>query len=469
MIRSLVAQLLERGIYFAHNERQELPTELPADFASYRVVAFDDETYKRVRQQPETWKKLEQFAAGSGLVFRLVDPSEGAQKTSLVAYDIQNDEQAGMMALHGRLTGDHPELLRRQLDRPDETILRELSAENSRRVNALRSWGEFNNHYWWPTRLLAETGDTAARDNLCRAIRECSATMPSGVMGQSVAGLWGPAWLFRQTGEKEPLNRALAIFDRILEKRPRTMGVLNWHGFIDDPLGTLRSERDTGMGWEQPTVSMRHVNWAEALHMQCGPLASATRATGDDRYLSEALRLIAHFGRYNVDPKDGLVFHGTRDGEPVSGKWGRGHTHALYGMLFALEEMAEGDPRRKDVIEVIGRIGSGLRRVQDETTGLWRNETSMASSRLESSCTAGIVSVYGRCVTQGWLPKDEFLPMLRRGWTGLKRMYWRAGLAAQCRGTALGSSRYYVSRPQGWAPVPQLLMAGTVVARVSPH
>ena len=69
------------------------------------------------------------------------------------------------------------------------------------------------------------------------------------------------------------------------------MGGLNWNGFMDDPLG-LRSAQDQGMSWEQPTVAMRSTNWNEALHMQCGPLAAITRATGNRRYLDEALRLI---------------------------------------------------------------------------------------------------------------------------------------------------------------------------------
>ena len=467
MIRSLASQLLERGIFFAHNDRQELPAKLPEDFESYRVVALDGEVFAEVAQQPEVWKKLERFGADQGLVFRLIVAADGAPKASSVTYDIQNDEQVGMMALHGTLTAFHAGLERRQLARSDRTILGELSEENFKRVGSLRTWGEFNNHYWWPARALAESGDATARDNLMKAIRECSATMPTGVLGQSVAGLWGPSWLFRQTGEKEPLNRAVKILDRIVEKRPRTMGVLNWNGFTDDPLGSLRSTKDTGMGWEQPTVSMRAVNWAEALHMQCGPLAAATAATGDDRYLTEALRLIDHFGQHNVDPKDGLAFHGTRDGKPISGKWGRAQTHALYGMLFTVEEMNQDDPRRRRVLDVIARMGAGLRRVQDEATGLWPNEPSVASSRLESSCTAGIVCVYGRCITQGWLSKDDFQDMVRKGWQGLKRMYWRAGLAAQCRGTALGSSRYYVSRPQGWAPVPQLLMAAAIMSHLS--
>jgi len=243
------------------------------------------------------------------------------------------------------------------------------------------------------------------------------------------------------------------------------MGVLNWNGFMDDPLG-LRSAPDKGMSWEQPTVAMRSTNWNEALHMQCGPLAAIARATGNRRYLDEALRLIEHCGKYHLDPKDHLLFHATRAGRPASGKWGRGTTHALYGMLFTLEEMDAKDGARGGVIDVIDRLGEGLQKVQDAETGLWRNETSVSFARVESSCTAGIVYAYGRCLCEGWLPRAKYAPMVLRGWDGLKRMYWRKGLAAQCRGTAIGPTSFYVSRPQGWGAVPQLLMAAMMVSRL---
>ena len=35
----------------------------------------------------------------------------------------------------------------------------------------------------------------------------------------------------------------------------------------------------------------------------------------------------------------------------------------------------------------------------------------IALARLESSCTAGIVYVYGRCIAEGWLPRKDFEDM----------------------------------------------------------
>jgi rhamnogalacturonyl hydrolase YesR len=135
-------------------------------------------------------------------------------------------------------------------------------------------------------------------------------------------------------------------------------------------------------------------------------------------------------------------------------------------MMFTLEEMDAKDPKRQTILDVIHRLGQGLAKAQDPTTGLWRNEVSVPFARVESSCTAGIVYAYGRCILEGWLPREQYEPMVLRAWEGLRRMYWSKGLAAQCRGTAIGPTSFYVSRPQGWGAVPQLLMAATVATRL---
>ena len=466
LVRSLVCQLLERGVHFEHSERQTLPAELPGDFEGYRVIAFDAPAYQAAMQQPTIARKLEQYVATKGLVFQLTAPGDAGNIGNL-AYDVAMAEEAGILIAHGGLKERHPALRARQLAREDGTILAELRSENLQRVERLRDWGEFNNHYWRPAMVLAEHGDTQALEKLQKAVRECSEKMPAGILGQSLAGMWAPAWLFRQTGERGPLDKAVAVFDHVLSQRPRTYGVLNWNGFMDDPLGRQNAAPDKGMGWEQPTVSMRTVNWNEALHMQCGPLASLTRATGNARYLDEALKLISHCAKYHLDARDHLLHHATRDGRPASGKWGRGMTHALYGMIFTAEEMDAKDPRRQEVLDVIAQIGEGLSEVQDAETGLWRNEVSQPMARIESSCTTGIVYVFARCITEGWLPRESFQRMVVRGWEGLKQMYWSKGFAAQCRGSSIGTAQYYASRPQGWGAVPQALMAAQMVKKLA--
>ena len=113
------------------------------------------------------------------------------------------------------------------------------------------------------------------------------------------------------------------------------------------------------------------------------------------------------------------------------------------GMLYLLEEMDQNDPAFDGVLEVIEAAGRGLIPHQDAKTGLWRNVIDHPDARLESSGTAGFCYVYARCIREGWLDRDTFLPMVHRAWQGVKRMYWRQGLAANCRGSGASVDLHY--------------------------
>ena len=198
--------------------------------------------------------------------------------------------------------------------------------------------------------------------------------------------------------------------------------------------------------------------WTEALHMQGATLSALTRATGNARYLEQALLMVRLIWRSQQDT-DGLLWHCSRAGEPVGLKWSRGVAHALNGALHVIEELPAAAACRTELIDFIRSVGLGLRAVQDPATGLWHNVLDDARSRLESSGTACFTMVYGRGVNDGWLDADEFGDMVRRGYQGLKTLYWRGGLAANCRGTGTGDAAYYIGRPQGWGDVPWFLSA----------
>ena len=169
--------------------------------------------------------------------------------------------------------------------------------------------------------------------------------------------------------------------------------------------------------------------------------------------------MIRHVALYHIED-DGLVNHCTRNGERVGHTWARAQSHALYGMLHVLEEMEGGDPERQSIIDLMRRVGRGLKIHQDAETGLWRNLVDHPAARLEVTGTAGFTYVYGRGVREGWLAADEFGDMVRRGREGLKLCYWRNGFAASCRGTYWGLDPvHYLARPQGWSKLPQALMA----------
>ena len=96
---------------------------------------------------------------------------------------------------------------------------------------------------------------------------------------------------------------------------------------------------------------------------------------------------------------------------------------------------------------------------------LSRLVTDEAASRVESSAAAGILYCHDRLREMDVLD-DRYEGMTERALVGLKRLYYRGGLAASCRGTACGDINYYRSRPQGYQSHTHLLAA--LARRVSP-
>ncbi len=464
LLKSLVSQFLENGLYFDVGPDQALFSSMP-DPERYKALVFDEPALEAALSEPDQGRRLEEYARAGGYVFEIREPIEGRTRAGVNPnwlVDLVASGHAYDMITHASLTRFHPEMKRLLLARPVDPMLGGLQAEMMTRLEQMNRWGEYTLHYWKAAKALLETGrHPEMRDSLIASIQQASRSLPDASWVDHVAGFFGTVWLFEQTGDKGPLLKAQALLDRNIAERPRHMGVLTADGYESDQLGLRPGQTTLGH-----TTTRRNVVWTESMHYYGPSMTSMTRATGDRKYLDEAVALADHIARYHVRP-DNLLAHCTRDGKPIAGAWSRGQTHALYGLLYMLEEMDPDDPAFGRVLDCIRRVGHGLKRHQDNETGLWRNVIDHPEARLESSSSIGISYVYGRCVREGWLERSEFEPMLRRSWEGLRRFYWRQGMAANCRGTATGVDEvYYLARPQGWGRMPHMILATLELQRM---
>ena len=470
LLKSMVSQLLENGIYFETNEEHNLRSALPDELGGYKALLFDEPALAEVLSQTPQRLRLEEYVRNGGFVFEIEHPLEGGTRRGVnpnLLIDLVASNRAYDMIAHAGLTRFHPEMKRRLLAYPASRMLAELKLELLASLQQTNSWGEYTLHDWKAAKALLDTGQhNDMRQALAASIRQASAKMPPPAHADRVAGYFGTAWLFDETKERGPLDQARANLDEILARRPREMGVLCHGGFANDPLGLEITGQSGAVFDASSTTVRRKVFWTESLHFHAPALAAISRATGDPKYLEEAVRMIDHVSRRHSHP-DGLLAHCTREGKPIAPAWGRGQTHALYGMLYTLEEMPKEHPAFQRIVARIRRTGEGLRRNQDPETGLWRNVIDSRSARLESSASIGITYVYGRCLREGWVDRKDFEPMLKRSWEGLRRLYWRRGVAANCRGTATGiDEAYYIARPQGWARMPHLVLATVEMQRL---
>lgn len=147
---------------------------------------------------------------------------------------------------------------------------------------------------------------------------------------------------------------------------------------------------------------------------------------------------------------DGLWHHwiSLRDGSQGA-CWSRAQMWPILFFTESLEALDLASDSARRMIASIQRTFEGLARTQDREWGLWHLVADESSSRIESSAAAGIVYCHDRLREMGVLD-DRYVELANRAVIGLKRLYYRGGLGASCRGTACGDANYYRSRPQGY-------------------
>ena len=472
VMRSQIAQLLERGVYFPLALDGDLPTSLPEQLDGYKALLFDEPAYEAALHSPTTRNRLESWMRRGGLVFRIDDPLEANARVrvsrNLLVDLVASDCTHHMMVLAG-MTPFHPEMKRQLLNRPEGAMMDGLKANLLSNMKTLGSrwWGENNLHYWKAAKALIDSGKHPdLRPILTASIQECIPHMTPPNDFDRTAGYFGIAWLHDQTGARAGVDAARANLDEVLVRRPRFAGVLTGTGYKDDPLG-LGFERDNQASiYMNNTIVESNVIPTESLHMYAPAFASMSRLTGDPKYVAEAVKLAAYIAKHHMRP-NGTVAHVSYNGKWTSPAWGRGQSHALYGTLYILEELPPGHKDAKLLVDFIRRAGEGLRKYQDASTGLWRNVIDDPNARLESSGSVGITYVYARAIREGWVDRAIFQPIVLKAWQGLKQLYWRGGIAANCRGSAYGyDDTYYLERPQGWAKMPHMVLAGTEIQRL---
>jgi len=459
LAKAFASHLLEAGICFDGIREQSFRAEVPENLGAYKAIAVDDVL---LPQLSDADKGRLSAVAGRAFVSCLPVAAlldvQGIGPMAKRIYSLHAAGHVHQLIAQAGLTLHHPDAARIQESRDlsslssaaRDSVLAYLRGGDAWR----RGWHEHTLHYWSAAmRCLEARADDELREALCGSIRETCRSMPEGLFQDELGGLCGTVWLYEQTGEREPMDRARLCMDRVLARRPRLEGVVTGSGFADGPL--LLQSRSGGSQRYAGFSARRELFFTEILHMMAPALGALARGTGERRYLDEAMRMVDFVWEHHFDRND-LICQCTRRGEPVTPNWTRGMSHALQGVRYLLEEAPLDGGCRSRLVAVLQRAARGLRAVQDAGTGLWRNVLDHADARPESSGSSVFVQTFARALNRGWLQDEGLVGMVCDGARGLKRLYWRGGLCASCQGTAIGDTAYYLGRPQGWTAAPDL-------------
>jgi unsaturated rhamnogalacturonyl hydrolase len=303
---------------------------------------------------------------------------------------------------------------------------------------------------------LLETADALGEERYAEGSRRwLDAQLAEGVnLAEGATWDWGalplPALaLYRRTGEDQYLALAHQVCGHITIKARRTAD-----GAVVTHAG-------------RPQL------WVDSMYFTAPALVRTAAATGESRYVNEALQEIQVHARHLLEPSTGL-FHHMWDEESSQRSpcpWARGNAWAALATLEVLDALAEDHPQRQPLADMFRRQMEAVLRLQD-ASGLWHTVLDRPDSYLETSCAATFAlaivgGVHAGLLGGGWLPA-EMLASARRAWEGVRAQVTPEGrITGVSAGTPPGDFETYQKVPLGSQTFGTgfVLLAGTEMDR----
>ncbi|MFR9650693.1 MAG: glycoside hydrolase family 88 protein [Rikenellaceae bacterium] len=189
----------------------------------------------------------------------------------------------------------------------------------------------------------------------------------------------------------------------------------------------LPGEKDTYTKVPKPFTGRNLWSWCDALYMAPPVYARMGEATGDSRYYEMLHRLYWDSVDFLYSDEERLFFRNskaeTEKLQTPNGKkvfWSRGNGWVIAGLARVLEYLPKGDPMRDRYLKLFQDLSYGIAKYQMED-GLWRSSLNDPEwyPLKETSGSGFFVYAFAKGVNEGWLPKEYFMPIVLKGWSGL--------------------------------------------------
>jgi len=165
--------------------------------------------------------------------------------------------------------------------------------------------------------------------------------------------------------------------------------------------------------------------YADSLFVGPPTLAMLARATGDRKYLDWMNDFYWDVHSELFDQEEGLFYRDQRfrGATNLHGRkiiWSRGNGWVFAGLPRVLDQLDKSDPSRRKFELLFKQMAASIARRQPPD-GLWRPNLADADEfpMPESSGTAFFCYGLAWGVRNGLLDRNNYLPVLRRAWTGL--------------------------------------------------
>jgi unsaturated rhamnogalacturonyl hydrolase len=96
-----------------------------------------------------------------------------------------------------------------------------------------------------------------------------------------------------------------------------------------------------------------------------------------------------------------------------------------YALMLAdfLAVLPAQHPQRPALLQILRELAAGLKRVQDERSGLWYqvvDKGRLPDNWVDTSGSGMFLYMFQRAVDQGWIERAAYQPVIERGYAGLK-------------------------------------------------
>ena len=239
--------------------------------------------------------------------------------------------------------------------------------------------------------------------------------------------------------------------------------------------------------------------WLDGLFMAAPFYAHYGILFNEPRDVDDAIHQLRLVDQHTYVAEKGLHTHAWDEAraqawaDPVTGRspnfWGRAEGWYAMALVDTLDFIPGVHHDVEAVHEILQRVAEGIERWQDPETGVWwqvMDQPGREGNYREATASSMFVYFLAKAVNRGYLPRDRYEPVIRRGYAGLIEQFVRlddAGLVDLTRCCEVaglgytnsagrerdGSFDYYVSEPirandpKGTGP---FIMAGLEVERL---
>jgi rhamnogalacturonyl hydrolase YesR len=210
--------------------------------------------------------------------------------------------------------------------------------------------------------------------------------------------------------------------------------------------------------------------WCDALFMAPPAFAELSKQVGDDRYRTFAMKEWWATTDFLFDPKEHLYYRDSRFFERRDAKgrkmfWSRGNGWVFGGIARTLPLLPEGSADRKKLEALFVEMAARLRELQ-KPDGYWPPSLLAPEDSPPETSGTGFFT-YGMAwgIRAGLLPRDQYEPVVRRGWAALTRaiqpdgrLGWVQQVSDRPESVAASDTQFY--------GVGAFLLAATAVAEL---